>query len=60
MAGQDGRVIPRGKVVYRPPERAIKGKIVVSPYEAPNHVKVTHPDGNVVYIELSAVVVIEE
>lgn len=60
MVGRDGRVISKGKVVYRPPERAIKGEVVVSPFEAPNHVKVTQPDGNVVYIELSAVVVIEE
>ena len=60
MTGRDGRVIDKGKVVFRPPERALKGKIVVSPWEAPNHVKVEQADGNVTYIELSAVVVIEE
>ncbi len=60
MTGRDGRLIPKGKVVFRPPERALKGEIVVSPWEAPNHVKCTQPDGTVTYIELSAVVIIEE
>ena len=52
--------LAKGKVVYRPPERAITGKLTIAPFEAPNHVKVERYDGSVEYIELSSVVKIEE
>ena len=52
--------LAKGKVVYRPPERAISGRLTIAPFEAPNHVKVERYDGTVEYIELSSVVKIEE
>jgi len=50
------KVIPNAKVVYRPPERALTGKVTVSPIEAPNHLKVEMRDGSERYIEMSSVV----
>lgn len=50
----------RGKVVYRPPERALFGVIVMAPDEAPNHIQVTMDDGTKKYIQLTDVVSIEE
>lgn len=49
----------RGKVVYRPPERALIGAVVMSPDEAPNHISITLEDGNVRYIALKDVVSID-
>lgn len=50
----------RGKVVYRPPERALFGQIRMMPDEAPNHILITMDDGNKRYIALKDVVTIEE
>lgn len=52
--------LARAKVVYRPPERAMIGHIVMSPDEAPNHIQVTMDDGNTRYIALKDVVSIDE
>jgi hypothetical protein len=50
------RVLNHGKVVYNPTERALSGKVTISPEEAPGHVKVVLHDGSERYIHLAQVV----